>query len=274
MAPVKIGKLKLNNPLMPASGTMAYNYAYSPYLDYSKLGAIVTKAVTFTPRSGNPPPRLVETEHGIINSVGLQNPGLDYFIKNELPKLASYGPPIIVNVAGSDLEEYCQVAERLATCYEVSAIEINISCPNVKEGYLAFGARPYLTKEVIAAVRAVFPGTIIVKLSPNVADIVPIARAAEAAGADALSLINTVKAEAKGVSGGVSGPAIRATALKLLRQTRTSVEIPLIGLGGISSAKDVQDFMAAGACAIQIGTAALIRPWIFEEILAKINRDA
>ncbi|MFA5928325.1 MAG: dihydroorotate dehydrogenase [Candidatus Margulisiibacteriota bacterium] len=263
---IDIAGIKLKNRIMPASGTMAYSEVYAPYLDYAKLGALVTKAVTLEPRIGNVPPRLVEVENGIINSVGLQNSGLQYFLAEELPRLAKYAVPVIVNVAGATMEEYGEVVKLLNCADSVSAVELNISCPNVKEGCLAFGSDPEMTRKVVALARSKTTKPLIVKLSPNVQDITVIARAAVDAGADVLSLINTVKAEAKGLSGGLSGPAIKQTALRLLKQVRGAVSIPLIGIGGIASAEDVREFLACGASAVQIGTAALVRPWILEEL--------
>ena len=258
--------IKLNNPIMPASGTMSYTDIYSPYLDHSKLGAIVTKAVTLNPREGNPPPRLVEVENGIINSVGLQNKGVDYFLEYELPKLKQYKIPIIVNVAGASVEDYVCTVQKLNKVGGVSGIELNISCPNVKEGCLAFGSDPSMTKHVVSLVREALDIPLIVKLTPNVDDIVSIALAAVEGGADSLSLINTVKAEAKGLSGGLSGPVIKPIALKLLKQVAKVTHVPLIGLGGISSHEDVEEFLKAGAIAVQVGTAALINPWVLEDL--------
>ena len=266
---VNIAGLQLANPIMPASGTMAYGESYAPYLDFSKLGAIVTKAVTLEPRVGNPPPRLVEVENGIINCVGLQNKGVHHFIEVDLPFLLQYEVPVIVNVAGASLEDYVETVRLLNEASGVSAIELNISCPNVKQGCMAFGSDPLMTEKVVSSVRQVLQMPLIVKLTPNVDDITIIAKAAVAGGADALSLINTVKAESKGVSGGLSGPVIKPIALQLLRQARVAVTVPLIGLGGIASSSDVQEFLDAGAIAVQVGTAAMLRPWILEELAAK-----
>ncbi|MFC1596127.1 dihydroorotate dehydrogenase [Candidatus Margulisiibacteriota bacterium] len=263
---INLGGLKLNNIILPASGTMAYTEAYEPYLDFSCLGALVTKAVTLKPRAGNPPPRLVEVENGIINSVGLQNKGLDYFLASELPELIQYGPPVIVNVAGATEEEYGQVVKQLDQAKGVAAIELNISCPNVKEGCQAFGSDPVIARRVVAMVREKTSLPLIVKLTPNVEDITVIAKAVVAAGADVLSLINTVKAEAKGLSGGLSGPVIKETALKMVRQVRAVSDIPLIGIGGVASSEDVRQFLDAGAQAVQVGTAALLNPAILEQL--------
>ena len=268
---INLAGIFLQNRILPASGTMAYTEAYSPYLDFRKLGALVTKAVTLEPREGNPPPRLVEVENGIINCVGLQNNGLAYFLETELPVLKTYNVPVIVNVAGATEDDYSQVVSGLDTAAGVAGIELNISCPNVKEGCLAFGSDPVITERVVALVRAKTRLPLIVKLTPNVDDITVIAQAAVRGGVDALSLINTVKAEAGGVSGGLSGPVIRPLALQLLKQVRAAVAIPLIGIGGISSREDVQAFLDAGATAVQIGTAALIRPWILEELAAEFE---
>jgi len=266
---VNIAGLQLANPIMPASGTMAYGESYAPYLDFSKLGAIVTKAVTLEPRGGNPPPRLVEVENGIINCVGLQNKGVKNFLDIDLLDLRKYNVPIIVNVAGACLEDYVETVRLLDQTKGVAAIELNISCPNVKQGCMAFGSDPIMTEKVVSAVRQVSKLPLIVKLTPNVEDITIIAKAAVAGGADALSLINTVKAESKGVSGGLSGPVIKPVALKLLKQVHAAVAIPLIGLGGIVSISDVQEFLDAGATAVQVGTAAMLRPWILQELAEK-----
>ena len=268
---VEIAGLKLANPIMPASGTMAYTANYAPYLDFSKLGAIVTKAVTLEPREGNPPPRLVEVENGIINCVGLQNKGVKHFISTDLPDLLKYKVPVIVNVAGACVEDYVETVNLLDRSTGVAAIELNISCPNVKEGCMAFGSDPVMTEKVVFLVSQLTRLPLIVKLTPNVADITIIAKAAVKGGADALSLINTVKAEAKGISGGLSGPGIKPTALKLLKQVRASVAVPLIGLGGISSLADVYEFLEAGATAVQVGTAAMLRPWILEDFAKIFN---
>jgi dihydroorotate dehydrogenase (NAD+) catalytic subunit len=263
---LNLAGIKLKNPILPASGTLAYTAAYAPYLDFRKLGALVTKAVTLEPRAGNPPPRLVEVENGLINRVGLQNLGINYFLEQELPQLLTYQMPIIVNVAGATIEDYGQVVKLLDQTEKIAGIELNISCPNVQEGCLAFGSDPVLTQKVVQSARAQTNQPLIVKLTPNVEDITVIARAAVAGGADALSLINTVKATAQGISGGLSGPAIKPLALQLLKQVRKAVAVPLVGIGGITTAADVAEFRQAGATAVQIGTAALLNPWILEEL--------
>ncbi|MFC1477932.1 dihydroorotate dehydrogenase [Candidatus Margulisiibacteriota bacterium] len=266
---VDIAGIRLRNKIMPASGTMAYTDAYAPYVDFHKLGALVTKAVTLEPRKGNPPPRLAEVENGLINCVGLQNKGVAHFLETELPRLLQYEVPVIVNAAGATEEDYCRVVELLDNAQGVAGIELNISCPNVKEGCLAFGSDPEIAQRVVSRVREKTGLPLIVKLTPNVEDITVIAKAAVAGGANALSLINTVKADANGVNGGLSGPVIKPVALKLLKEVRSAVEVPLIGIGGISSKEDVQLFLDAGAAAVQVGTAALINPWILEELAAE-----
>lgn len=267
---VRIGSLELKNPLLPASGTYGYGREYLPWLTPDFWGAVVTKGVAPTAWPGNPPPRVCETPGGMLNAIGLQNPGVEQFIGDALPFLRSYSAPVIVNIVGKTLEEYVQVATRLNDCAEVSGFELNISCPNVKEGGIAFGTDARMAAAVTAAVRAATHKLLIVKLSPNVTDITHIARAVEAAGADALSLINTVLGMAidiharrpilANLMGGLSGPAIKPIAVRMVWQTYQAVSIPIIGIGGILSAADALEFLMAGAAAVGIGTGLFVDP--------------
>ena len=267
---VKLGPLGLKNPVMPASGTFGWGEEMEPYVDISKLGAVVPKSVTVGPREGNPPPRTAETPCGMINSIGLQNPGVDAFLKNHLPKLRSYGVPVIVSIAGFAVDEYVQLARILDGADGVAAIEVNISCPNVKGGGIEFGTKPELVSQVVGAVKKATKLPVIPKLSPNVENIAPIARAAEDSGADALTVTNTLKAMAvdwkarkpllANVAGGLSGPAIKPHALYLVREAGRAVKIPVIASGGIMSATDVLEFIVCGATAVQIGTANFVDP--------------
>jgi len=264
---VNIARINFSNRVMPASGTLAYTDAYSPYINFSKLGAIVTKAVTFDPRAGNPPPRLMETEKGIINHVGLQNKGVKYFLEKELTLLTSHAVPIIVNIAGSTEEEYLNIVKLLSPySQQISGIEVNVSCPNVKEGCLAFGESPSIINKLVSSLRKATEIPLIIKLTPNAKDIVGVAQSAVDAGADALTLINTVKVEENGFKGGLSGPAIRPLALRLIEKVKKVISIPVIGVGGICCKDDVVSFLSAGATCVQIGTAAMIRPWLLEKL--------
>jgi len=264
----EIGGIKLKNPVMVASGTFGNGREYYEYIDLNKLGAIITKSVTIKPRLGNPSPRIVETPSGMLNSIGLQNEGLDHFIREDLPFLARFDTAVIVNIAGETVEEYAQLAQRLSTEPVVKGIEANISCPNVARGCMSFGVDPALTGEVIAAVKRACRLPVIAKLSPNVSDITVIARAAEAAGADALSLINTMvgmsidietgRSRLGSLTGGLSGPAIRPIAVRMVYEVARSVAIPVIGIGGIMTGDDAIEFMLAGACAVQVGTANFV----------------
>jgi len=274
---VKIGALTLKNPVTTASGCFGYGAEYSDFMDISRLGAVFTKATTGSNREGNPPPRMAETPMGMINSVGLQNKGVDHFIKEIYPGLAKYDTHFIVNVSGSTIEEYVEVASRIDALEGIPAIELNISCPNVKQGGMVFGTDPALAAEVIRAVRKAYHKTLIVKLSPNVTSIADFARIAEAEGADAVSLINTLLAMAidagrrrpaiATITGGLSGPAVKPVALRMVWQVYKAVKIPVIGLGGIQNATDAIEFMLAGATAIQVGTANFIDPAVSLKIL-------
>ncbi|MHB9132143.1 MAG: dihydroorotate dehydrogenase [Armatimonadota bacterium] len=267
---VRIGALTLKNPVLPASGTYGYGREYLPFITPDIWGAVVTKGVSPVAWTGNATPRVCETPAGMLNAIGLQNPGVDHFINEALPFLREYHTPVIVNIVGKSVEEYVQVAERLSPYPEVSAFELNISCPNVKEGGIAFGTDPVSAATVTAAVRAATGKTLIVKLSPNVTDVTLIAQAVEAAGADALSLINTLLGMAIDIHkrrpvlanlvGGLSGPAIKPVALRMVWQTYKKVAIPIIGMGGILTATDALEFIMAGATAISIGTGLYVDP--------------
>ena len=273
----KIGSLELKNPVMTASGTFGYGTEYADFMDISRLGAIIVKGTTLAPRQGNPYPRMAETPSGMLNAVGLQNKGVDYFVDHIYPEVQKIGTAIIVNVSGSCIDDYVQTASIINTLDDIPAIELNISCPNVKQGGMAFGVNPESAAQVVSAVRKAYDKTLIVKLSPNVTDITEIARAVEGAGADSVSLINTmlgmaIDAEKRRpilstVTGGMSGPAVKPVALRMVWQTAKAVKIPVIGLGGICSATDAIEFLLAGASAIQIGTANFIDPSISEKVV-------
>ena len=277
----KIGSLELKNPVMTASGTFGYGTEYADFMDVSRLGAIIVKGTTLNPRQGNPYPRMAETPSGMLNAVGLQNKGVDYFVDHIYPEVRKIQTNIIVNVSGSCIDDYVQTAGIINTLDDIPAIELNISCPNVKQGGMAFGVNPDSAAQVVAAVRKAYDKTLIVKLSPNVTDITEIARAVEGAGADSVSLINTmlgmaIDAEKRKpilstVTGGMSGPAVKPVALRMVWQTAKAVKIPVIGLGGICSATDAIEFLLAGASAIQIGTANFIDPSISEKVIDGIE---
>ena len=273
----KIGSLELKNPVMTASGTFGYGTEYADFMDISRLGAIIVKGTTLAPRQGNPYPRMAETPSGMLNAVGLQNKGVDYFVDHIYPEVRKIGTNIIVNVSGSCIDDYVQTASIINTLDDIPAIELNISCPNVKQGGMVFGVNPDSAAQVVSAVRKAYDKTLIVKLSPNVTDITEIARAVEGAGADSVSLINTmlgmaIDAEKRKpilstITGGMSGPAVKPVALRMVWQTAKAVKIPVIGLGGICSATDAIEFLLAGASAIQIGTANFIDPSISEKVI-------
>lgn len=278
---VNIGRLELRNPVMTASGTFGYGEEFTDFIDLSRIGGIIVKGTTLHHREGNPYPRMAETPAGMLNAVGLQNKGVNYFAETIYPRLREIDSRIIVNVSGSTIEDYAATAARIAELDDVPAIELNISCPNVKEGGMAFGTSCGSAAKVVKAVRRVYPKTLIVKLSPNVTDITEIARAAEAEGADSVSLINTllgmaVNAETRRpvlstVTGGLSGPCVKPVALRMVWQTCRAVKIPVIGLGGIMNATDAIEFMLAGATAIQIGTANFIDPQVTVKIVDGIQ---
>jgi len=278
---VDIAGLKLKNPLMPASGTFGYGEEFAPYLDLEQLGAIVTKGVSLLPRAGNPTPRLAETPAGMLNAIGLQNVGIEEFAAQKIEFLRSISTPVVVNFFGNTFEEYVEVAERLCEIERVDAVELNISCPNVKAGGIVFGTDPVTAARVVSAVRAKLRVPLIVKLSPNVTDIALMARAVEEAGADAISCINTLTGMAVDIerrclhlangTGGLSGPAIKPVALRMVHQVVNSVSIPVIGIGGIMSAEDALEFLLVGATAVQVGTANLVNPGAMTGILTGIE---
>jgi len=278
---INIGKLQLKNPVMTASGTFGYGSEYSDFLDLSRIGGIIVKGTTIRARQGNPYPRMAETYSGMLNAVGLQNKGVDYFINHIYPTVKDIDTNIIVNVSGSTVEEYVETAERLNSLEKIPAIELNISCPNVKEGGMAFGTNCVSAAQVVKAVRRVYKNELIVKLSPNVTDISEIALAVEAEGADSVSLINTLLGMAinsekrvpvlSTITGGLSGPAVKPIALRMVWQVAQAVKIPVIGLGGIMNAADAIEFMLAGATAIQIGTANFIDPTVTIKVIDGIN---
>jgi dihydroorotate dehydrogenase (NAD+) catalytic subunit len=277
---VNIAGINFNNPVIMASGTYGFGIEYSEYVDLNLLGGISVKGLTLKERKGNPPPRIAETPAGIINSVGLQNPGVEAFIKEDLPFLKQFNTKIIANIAGNTIEEYCEMAEILGSC-AVDAIEMNVSCPNVKAGCLAFGTTPKGIEEITSSVRKYCKQPLIVKLTPNVSDIRSIAQAAEAAGADCVSLINTILGMAVDIHrrkpvlannfGGLSGPAVKPVALRMVYEAAHSVNIPVIGMGGISSAEDAIEFMLAGAAAVMVGTANFVNPEVPLEIISGIK---
>jgi len=267
---INIAGILLKNPVMTASGTFGYGEEFTPYMDLNKLGAVVVKGLSLKPRQGNPPPRIVETAAGMLNSIGLQNIGVEAFIKDKLPFLRKFDTKVVVNFFGDSIEEYCEVAKVLGSADGIAGLEMNISCPNKQEGWLEFGTNPEITFKVVNAVRKCTRLPVIVKLSPNVTDITVIAKAAVDAGADALSLINTLSGMAVDINtrrpklgnviGGLSGPAIKPVALKMVWQVAKTVQVPLIGIGGIMTAEDAIEFMLVGASAVQIGTANFVDP--------------
>lgn len=278
---VKFCGKTLKNPVVTVSGTCGFGEEYAPYYKASELGAIAVKGMTLAPRDGNPPPRIAETPSGILNSIGLQNPGVDTFIAKELPRLKSEGATVIANISGSTIADYCKVAEKLSET-DVDLIEMNISCPNVKEGGVAFGTNANTIHEITSQVKAHSKKPIIVKLSPNVTDITEMARAAEAGGADALSLINTLLGMRIDIKskrpilhnnvGGLSGPAVFPVAVRMVWQVRNSVKLPILGMGGISSAEDAIEMLIAGADVIGVGTAMFANPYLPLEIIEGLDR--
>ena len=276
-----IGKLELANPVMTASGTFGYGTEFADFVDLDRLGGVIVKGTTLHHREGNPYPRMAETPSGMLNAVGLQNKGVDYFCEKIYPTIKDYKTNMIVNVSGSAIEDYVATAERINALENIPAIELNISCPNVKQGGMAFGVTAKGAEEVVSAVRKAYDKTLIVKLSPNVTDITEIARAAEAAGADSVSLINTllgmaIDAERRRpvlstVTGGMSGPAVKPIALRMVWQVAKAVNIPVVGLGGITNATDAIEFLLAGASAIEVGTANFMDPAVTGKIVDGIN---
>ncbi|MBE6339555.1 MAG: dihydroorotate dehydrogenase [Bacteroidales bacterium] len=278
---VDINGLKLKNPVLTASGTFGYGYEYEDFINLSDLGGFIVKGTTLNPREGNDYPRLAETPQGMINAVGLQNKGVDYFCKNIYPKLTHYDTNVIVNVSGSSISDYVATAEKINELEHIPAIELNISCPNVKQGGMAFGTSCEQASAVVESVRKVYKKHLMVKLSPNVTSIADIAKAVEASGADSVSLINTILAMAidaerrkpvlSTITGGLSGAAVKPIALRMVWQVHNAVKIPIVGLGGIMNATDAIEFLIAGASAVQIGTANFIDPSITTKIVDGIK---
>jgi len=278
---VNIGGIELRNPVMTASGTFGYAREFEKLIDLNRLGAIIVKGLSLEPSAGNPPPRIVETPCGMLNAIGLENVGLAAFVKEKLPFLKRLETPIFVNIYGKSVVEYAELAARLDDIEDVTGIEVNISCPNVKSGGLAFGAYPDSASEVVNAIRDKTEKPMMVKLSPNVTDITQIARSVEAAGADSISLINTLtgmvidietrRPKLANITGGLSGPAIKPVALRMVWQVAQTVKIPVIGIGGIMTAKDALEFLIAGAVAVQVGTANFINPHATIDIIEGIE---
>lgn len=278
---VDIGGLVLKNPVLTASGTCGFGPEMEDFIDPSSLGGLIVKGTTLMNRDGNPYPRMAETASGMLNSVGLQNKGIDYFIKNIYPLIQKYDTAVMVNVNGSNIEEYVELSERISELDGIPAMELNISCPNVKMGGMAFGTHLPTTEKVVREVRKVYKKHLMVKLSPNVTSVTDFARAAENEGADSVSLINTLlgmaidaksrKALLASVTGGLSGPAIKPIALRMVWQVANAVKIPVIGIGGIRNANDAAEFLIAGASAIQVGTAMFIEPAVCTDIISGLN---
>ena len=279
---VHIGRgLAIKNPVMTASGTFGYGLEYGDFIDLNRLGGVLVKGTTLHPRQGNPYPRMAETPSGMLNAVGLQNKGVDYFCEHIYPTISGYNTAMIVNVSGSQVEDYIETAEKINALERIPAIELNISCPNVKEGGMAFGVTCAGAASVVRAVRAVYDKTLIVKLSPNVTDITEIARAVEAEGADSISMINTllgmaIDAEKRRpvlstITGGLSGPAVKPIALRMVWQTAQTVKVPIIGMGGIASATDAIEFLLAGASAVEVGTYNFVDPSVTTQIVDGIE---
>lgn len=278
---VQIPGLDLKNPIMPASGCFAFGIEYTELYDISKLGAIMIKAATKEARFGNPTPRVAETSSGMLNAIGLQNPGVEEIISNQLKKLEKYDVPIIANVAGSDIEDYVYVADRISKSPNVKALELNISCPNVKHGGIQFGTDPNVARNLTEKVKAVSSVPVYVKLSPNVTDIVAMAKAVEAGGADGLTMINTLvgivldrktgKPIIANTTGGLSGPAIKPVAIRMVYQVAQAVNIPIIGMGGVIDEWDVIDFISAGASAVAVGTANFTDPFVCPKIIDNLE---
>jgi dihydroorotate dehydrogenase (NAD+) catalytic subunit len=278
---VNLAGIPLRNPVMTASGTFGYGEEFAEYVNLESIGAFVTKGLSLKPRAGNPTPRIVETPGGMLNAIGLQNVGIDAFIAKKVPFLRTVNTPAIANFFGNTVDEYAELARRLDEIPEVAALEVNISCPNVKQGGIVFGTDPDCAAGVVAACRAVTIKPLIVKLSPNVTDIVAMARACEDAGADCLSLINTLTGMAidlnkrrpvlANITGGFSGPAIKPIALRMVWQVAKAVKVPIIGIGGIMNATDALEFILAGATAVQVGTASFINPGAAQQIAGEME---
>ena len=278
---VNIGALKLKNPVLTASGTFGYGEEFADFIDLTRLGGFIVKGTTLYPREGNPYPRMAETPMGMLNAVGLQNKGVHYFVEQIYPRLKDLNTNVIVNVSGSSVEDYSETAAIINELDNIPAIELNISCPNVKHGGMTFGVHPEAAAEVVSAVRMAYHKTLIVKLTPNVTDITEIAKAVEGAGADSVSLINTmlgmaIDAERRKpllstITGGLSGPCVKPVALRMVWQVAKTVKIPVVGLGGIMNATDAVEFMLAGATAVELGTANFIDPAITVKVVDGIN---
>ena len=278
---VDLGGIQMKNPVTTASGTFGFGPEYAPYVDLNRLGAIVVKGTTLEPRLGNATPRIVETPGGILNAIGLQNPGVDHFIQEDLPYLKEYDVPVIVNIAGNSIEDYQEIARRLDQVEGVAGLELNISCPNVKKGGLQFGTDPDMVYQVTKSVKNNTSLPVIVKLSPNVTDIVAVATKAEEGGANALALINTLLGMAidikkrrpilGNIMGGLSGPAIKPVAIRMVWQVAQKVNIPILGMGGIMTAEDAIEFILAGATSVAVGTANFVSPKATENIIDGIE---
>lgn len=278
---VNIGALKLKNPVLTASGTFGYGEEFADFIDLTRLGGFIVKGTTLYPREGNPYPRMAETPMGMLNAVGLQNKGVHYFVEQIYPRLKDLNTNVIVNVSGSSVEDYSETTAIINELDNIPAIELNISCPNVKHGGMTFGVHPEAAAEVVSAVRMAYHKTLIVKLTPNVTDITEIAKAVEGAGADSVSLINTmlgmaIDAERRKpllstITGGLSGPCVKPVALRMVWQVAKAIKIPVVGLGGIMNATDAIEFMLAGATAVELGTANFIDPAITVKVVDGIN---
>ncbi len=278
---VNLGRLHLANPVLTASGTFGYGREFSDFIDLNELGGFIVKGTTIEPREGNPYPRMAETPSGMLNAVGLQNKGVDYFIENIYPLISRCTSQVIVNVSGAKVEDYVAVCEKLAPLDKIKAIEVNISCPNVKQGGMAYGTTTDGASEVTAATRKAWPKHLMVKLSPNVTSIVDIAKAVESEGADSVSLINTMLGMAidverrrpmlSTITGGLSGPAVRPVAVRMVWQVAKAVGIPVVGLGGIMTGRDALEFIMAGATAVEVGTANFINPSVTVKIINEIK---
>lgn len=278
---IEIAGVSFKNPVMTASGTFGSGMEYGEFVDLNKLGAIVTKGVANIPWEGNPTPRIAETYGGMLNAIGLQNPGIDVFIKRDIPFLKQYDTRIIVNVCGKSVSDYLEVVEKLSDT-EIDMMEINISCPNVKEGAIAFGQKAETVFDITKRIKDKSKQPVIMKLSPNVCDITEMAKAAEAAGADALSMINTITGMKIDINkrafalanktGGLSGPAIKPVAVRMVYQCANAVKIPIIGMGGIANAEDAIEFMMAGATGVAVGAMNFVNPYLTEEVISGIER--
>jgi dihydroorotate dehydrogenase (NAD+) catalytic subunit len=282
---VEVAGIKLKNPVITASGTFGYGQEYDPFVDLNRLGAIILKGITLKPKKGNPPPRVIETPSGMLNAIGLQNVGVEVLIKEKLPYLLKFNTPVIINISGDTVEEYVELAGRLGEVSKemgIAGLEVNISCPNVKKGGMAWGTDTKATYKIVNSIRKVTSLPLIVKLTPNVTDIKTIAQAAEEAGADALSLINTLvgmavdidshRPKLSNISGGLSGPAVKPIAIWMVWQVSQTVNIPVIGIGGIIKVEDALEFIIAGARAIEIGTANFVNPRVTIEIIEGIEK--